>query len=777
VPPVEKADVQAVEKGSREELAEIVVTATKRLESVNTVGMTITAISGAELQERDITSLADIAAAVSGLEFAQTANNTPILTMRGVGYNDFTLGSRPAVTVYVDQAPLPFPQMTSHSAYDLERIEVLKGPQGTLFGENSTGGAINYIVAKPTDRFEAGTDVNVGRFNKTEVDAFVSGPITDTLRARIAVDGLNSAGWQNSETRPGYTNGAQSYLAGRLLVDWNPSQNVRFELNVNGWQDSSQPQAAQFVGLYPQTPAGVHPTELAFPFPAQDPQAADWSTTPGWAPRSSRHFYQSTLRSDFDLPADMTLTSITAYDNFRQSQVTDYTGTDLDITDANEPGSAWTFSQELRLANSAQSGFRWLLGADFERSITVDQILINASDASNDSAALNFIDFSQLYTGQTETNWAPFANVQYDLTSQLTAKAGVRYTNSTNDATMCFADGGDGHEVGLVEEVLASIFGKVPVAPIGHSGPIFGRCLTLTPQLSPGLAPVRSELDQQNVSWTGGLDYKLDTDTLLYGNVSRGYKAGSFPLLPAILEVQDDPVRQESVTAYEIGVKESLFNRRLHFNAAAFYYNYNNKQVAGSVPNLIFGPQQALVNVPQSRIVGFDGDIAVTPVAGLTLDAAVTYLNSRVNSYTGSNAVGVNTSFAGTELPFAPRWSGRFDAEYRFSLPNGGVPFAGMTVTARSGQATLLGGETEAVPVEPDVRLLPGLIDPFTTNAYATLDLRVGYISADGRWNVMAYGKNITNTYYWNNASYYSDAIARFAAMPATWGVSVALKF
>src|SRR3546814_1717680 len=146
---------------------EIVVTANKREQNLNDVGATITALSGDQLDERRITSLEDIAATVPDLSFAASTANTPIYTLRGIGFNESSLGVYPAVSVYIDQAPLPFPALASHSAYDLDRIEVLKGPQGTLFGQNSTGGAINYIAARPTERFEAGGDIRFGRFNRS----------------------------------------------------------------------------------------------------------------------------------------------------------------------------------------------------------------------------------------------------------------------------------------------------------------------------------------------------------------------------------------------------------------------------------------------------------------------------------------------------------------------------------------------------------------------------------------------------------------------------------
>lgn len=209
-----------LQENSKTALQEIVVTANKRSERLNKVGLTVTAISGQDLAERRITTLSNIAAVVPGLAFAQSNGNTPILTLRGVGFNSDALGSYPAVAVYSDQIPLPFPVLASHAAYDLERIEVLKGPQGTLFGENSTGGAINFIAAKPTPTAEAGGDISYGRFNDVQGNAYLSGPISDTLRARIAGNFDNADGWQISNSRPYDRNGKISYGAGRLILDW-----------------------------------------------------------------------------------------------------------------------------------------------------------------------------------------------------------------------------------------------------------------------------------------------------------------------------------------------------------------------------------------------------------------------------------------------------------------------------------------------------------------------------------------------------------------------------
>ena len=234
-----------------EELEQIVVTANKRTQSVNDVGLSISAISVDKLEEQKLTSLEDISSVVPGLVYSASTANTPIFTLRGIGFNEQTLGAYPATSLYLDEAPMPFPVLASHSAYDLERVEVLKGPQGILFGQNSTGGAINFISAKPTEDFEAGGNVSYGRFNKMEFNGYVSGSLTDNINARLSVTGLNSDEWQKSSTRND-ENGAQEYFAGRLVMTYEPSDTSKYLLNFNTWTDKSDPQAQQLIAINPQ---------------------------------------------------------------------------------------------------------------------------------------------------------------------------------------------------------------------------------------------------------------------------------------------------------------------------------------------------------------------------------------------------------------------------------------------------------------------------------------------------------------------------------------------
>ena len=233
-------------------LNEIVVTAQKREQSINSVPESITAATGDQLRLAGVTQVRDLTKVAPGFTYADSAAGTPIYTLRGIGFVDVSLAGRPTVSIYEDQAPIPFAIETRGADLDVDRVEVLKGPQGTLFGSNATGGAINFVAAKPTSTFKAGTDISYGRFNSVDASGFISGPVLDTLTARLAVQHIGSDDWQQSYTTGDKTGGAD-FTNARLLLNWKPISRLSGELNINGWADNSKTQAAQLIAITPQS--------------------------------------------------------------------------------------------------------------------------------------------------------------------------------------------------------------------------------------------------------------------------------------------------------------------------------------------------------------------------------------------------------------------------------------------------------------------------------------------------------------------------------------------
>ena len=754
-------------------LEEIVVTANKRSENISKVGASITAFTGDMLANRNITTPEDLAKTVPSMTLASSTHGTPVYTLRGVGYNADALAVYPAVSISLDQAPMPFPVLAGHSMYDLERVEVLKGPQGTLFGQNSTGGAINYVAAKPTDTLQGGFNLDYGRFNQVHVGTFISGPLSDTVKARFAVDAAHRDNWQYNYTRND-ANGEQNYAAGRMIIDWKASDKVRFELNVNGSVDRSDPQALQIIAVMPSTPSAPMPAELnaVNEFAPRDARAANWSTDNG-RPRGNRKLAQIFLRADVDVADNMTLTSISTYNHLKQAMAFDLDGSETQMVDSpQDNGTINDYNEELRLSNANTKGatFRWTVGGIYNKSKIHQDQWISYKDNSLSNAGTLFINLSGINSRADITNWAVFANGEYDISDQLTFKVGGRYTKSVNDAYICNYDPSVNgfHPVNDLFTILGTILGGQTI-PLTSSD-----CYSLNAQSLPG-TPYTYKLSEHNVSWKAGLDYKVTPDTLLYANVSRGYKAGSFPTITAATQSVFTPAKQESVTSYEAGIKARFADNRIQLTSAVFYEDYRNKQLQGTVSTALFGLLQNLQNVPKSHIFGVEADLVARPVNGLTLTGSASYLKTKVDEYTGLSVFGVQTDFAGKRLPFAPEWTLIGDIDYRVPTSSGGMVFVGGTVNYRTSVDAYVAGRNIPFPTTQNFHSLYQY--PFLIDGYTTVDARLGYDFPGEKVTLSVWGKNIFNTFSVTNSISYNDIITRSTGMPVTYGLSLKVRF
>jgi len=765
------AQAHAQESAPTGGIQEIVVTAQKRSEAINDVPLSITAASGEKLRDQGITSVGDLVKIVPGFNYTESAYATPVYTLRGVGFYDTSLAAKPTVSIYQDQVPLPFSIMTRGATLDLERVEVLKGPQGTLFGSNATGGAINYIAAKPTSTFKAGVDAGIQNFGEITAGGYVSGPISDTLSARAAVRTEQGGAWQRSYTRDDKL-GDRNFTTGRLLLDFQPADSVRFELNLNGFIDKSDGQAAQLIGVVPLgNPARLG--DLAtYPIAPANNRDADW--TPEQAPRRDDWFYQASLRGDVDLSDDITLTSITSFSKYHNDADIDPDGVALRDYFYNTTGKITALSEELRLQGKT-GGLTWIIGANYAREKTYQQDDAGPYDQS--TSAYNFVDaglgvpffvYSQ-YARQKFVNKAVFANLDYDIGDMVTLHGGIRYTDTKIDFAGCTADRGFALGQGI-QNLLNAIRGGAGLDPISIAP---GACVTIDASTLTAVE-VQDSLDEDNVSWRAGVDFKPSKDALLYASVSKGYKSGSFPLLSASDANQFAPVKQESVTAYEIGAKLTLLNRTAQVNGAVFYYDYSNKQFKGRVvadPN-IFGPLEALVNVPKSRVQGAEIQLDLAPTDGLRVSIGATYLDTKIKgSFVNYDSYGNQVDFGGSSFPYTPKYQIVIDGQYDWALGETTGAFVGSNLSFQSDTKAVLGDARDTPSAELTSR--GGL----TIADYTLIDLRAGLSFDDKRYKVTAFVRNLTDKYYWSNATRITDTTVRFAGRPRTYGLTVSASF
>ena len=741
-------------------LDEIVVTANKRQESLSKVGLTVNVLSADALRQRQISTIQDLTATIPSMSYAETPTSSPIITIRGVGFYDTTLSATPTVSLYMNQVPLAYPIMAGHGIFDLERVEVMKGPQGILFGQNSTGGAINYVPAAPTDELHAGITLGYGRFNRITQEAFVSGPISDTLRVRVSERTVNSNGWQKSLTRPGDKNGKTKTMEGRILVDFEPSDRAKFQLNLNGWVDKSQPQAAQLIGFNVQIPGMGDPDVLASPLGGSSNRNADWVEG---LPRRDNNFFQMSLRGDIELTDDITLTSVTAYSKLKQNESSDWDGTALAEQLYNpEKGRIRSLYQELRLSNGNDGAFRWMIGGNYQDD-KVHQYSFYRWNVASTSIGLGLFDNGQniFYVDQKTKSEAAFANLEYDLLSQVTFKGGIRYTHSKLSTSNC---GADITEPYLIGQLFYGAGNYTPGAcfPFNDLGVQVG---DTAPYTSGRFVDTEGE---DNVSWKLGIDWKPADGTLVYANVSKGYKGGGFPSIGASVFSQFLKLKQESVVDYEVGTKLSLLDRRLQINAAGFYYDYRNKQLRARNIDPIWGNLDVVQNIPKSSVKGFELEMTARPVDGLTLMAGGSYIKGKIKKFVGINAAGVGADFGGTAMPYSPKWNLTLDGQYDVPLGGELKGFVGANMTYRSKTISVVGGS------ENPPNAVPNTFPMFGIDSYALVNLRAG-VETD-TWRVELWGKNVFNKYYWNTVYPAFDTIVRYTGMPATFGVNFSYK-
>ena len=454
------------------------------------------------------------------------------------------------------------------------------------------------------------------------------------------------------------------------------------------------------------------------------------------------------------------MTSLTTYINYKNHLPADIDGLPTRDFSIIQDGTAKTFSQELRASLKLD---RWavVVGGNYEHDRVSDYDPLDITDSAVSYAFQDFYgtrwNTAAYLSNQRFNTYAVFGNVEFKVTPALTVQGGVRYTQSENSFVGCTTDTGDGNGAAAYTPLINGIRATAGLSPITLQP---GQCMTIDQTtLNPGL--VRTNLNQDNVSWRAGLQYKLDRSVLLYANVSKGYKAGGYQQLSATSSSALDPAVQESVLAYEAGVKAGLWNNRLQLNAAGFYYDYKDKQVTGTKIDPAVGPESVLVNIPKSRVYGAEVQVTIAPFRGLTLNGAGSYIRSKITGdYFGVNSLGNNQNFRGTEIPYVPHWQLNGQARYEWSLTNDLNMFGSVSGQYQSRSNASLGG-------------VPG----FEIKAYALADLSAGVETPGGKWRAYIWGRNVTNTNYWVSVQRDLSSRTRYMGRPASYGATLEFHY
>ena len=745
-------------------VGDIIVTAQKRSERLSDVPLSIAAATGPQLAKAGVVTAADLGKIVTGFTYQPSNYGPPVFSLRGIGFFDNTLATSPTVSVYVDQIPLPYLAMVGGATLDLERVEVLKGPQGTLFGQNATGGAINFIAAKPTTALSAGGSVEYARFGQFNAEGYVSGSLSDTLGVRLSGRTEQGGAWQRSTTRPNDKVGDRDFTTGRLLLDWDPSSAVHLELSVNGWIDKSETQAAQYQAYAPTVPPPIGGTAQAAPIqaepvPGENARLANWDA--GANLRRDSSFYQFALTGQFDLSDSVTMNTITAYSHLKEFSPYDADGTSFQNMYDTVIGKIETFNQEVRFSGKlVNDRLSWMLGGNYAYSNSIDHSFLDFIASNAGVGPFRYTHVVNI-SDVVSNSYAVFGGLDYRLTETLLAQVSARYTDQNQKGSGCMADGGNG--------TVATAFSVLSTTPLSA-----GECVTFAntdpndfPPFTPLGGLVHKTLSENNASWRVNLSWKPNSDVHLYANVTKGYKSGSFPRLPDVFQSIYTPVAQESVLAYEAGFKVSALDRTLDLSGAVFYYDYKDKQILGYLQVPLFGNLPALVTVPKSHVTGGELNVNWRPISGLTINGGVTYVDAKVDHDPANAALydtrdpnGQNINIQGYRFPITARWQASGGIDYGFPVSEGLTADLGANLTYRSSTPATFGGGSQYV--------LP---------AYTLVDLRAGIGSENGRWHLQAWGRNIFNKFYLTNAAHVVDTVTRTTGRPATYGATLSFKY
>ncbi|MFA7439856.1 MAG: TonB-dependent receptor [Sphingomonadaceae bacterium] len=681
---------QPVESGG---IADIVVTAQKSAENLQSVPISVTAVTGAAIADAQINNIQGLANSVPNVQINSFANSpdSAVFTIRGVGVNDADPYVGTTVSVVVDGVVVGVNTAAFLSLFDIERVEILRGPQGTLFGANTTGGVVNVITKQPTGEFGGEAQVLYGNYNRLDLNAALNFPITDNLSGKISVLHTGMDGF------------FRNYLDGRRLGKRDmTSLRVYLKYDIGNYD-------ATLIGEYnrsrngSQTSVSIAGPDDLFYTPGETDQGINYrrGLSPDSPDRNDRDSYSLTLTQNLEAgPGD--LVSISNYREYDNDLFSDDDGTTRVLLQTSRRTKQHQFSQELRYHVDLTDRIRMIAGGFY---------LNQEYDLVQEGKLDGFVRGLGQPQTQAQKNWSlsGFAQFYADLTDLLRLQAGIRYSYEKTKAV----------------STTANTFTPIP-----------GGLSSFDDPLIPGsLIVARGEESWKNVGYKVGLDYQIDPSVLLYGYYARGFKSGGFT--GRIARAEDiGPFDPEKLDTFEIGAKADLLDNRLRVNASLFYNIYKNMQV---VQNLTFdtGANSASIrNAGRAKTKGGELELTALPFDGFTLNGAVAYLDATYSRY-DTVAIDPDTgeivpvSFAGNRLMNSPKWNAT--AGFNWKLPVG------------PGRLTTTGQYSYTSSKYTNFTTLP-------TEKVDNINLVNGSISwspDDETWSLGVYGHNIFNEKYY----------------------------
>jgi len=604
-------------------LEEIVVTAQKRAERLQDVPITVSSVDRQQLTAAGITNIDQLATVVPGINLNKIGSESEIF-IRGVGTNGGAAGQENAIAVFIDGVYMPSQASANYSFGDIDHIEVLKGPQGTLYGRNATGGAINVVTRTPSFTPSLEAEVGYGNLNTVLGNLYATTGLGDNVAANVAFtydnqqDGFGRNLTTGAEANTTYDWGLRS----KILIK--PTDSTRIILSADYTVNQGSlgvdyrsygPTSTQFITGQVGWPFGFWDTQIDFN-PNFD--------TKNWG-------LSGRIEQDFSWA---TFTSITAYRNINAYQSFDVAANPLTTFHAFLDEVNWQWTEELQLASASSEKLKWIAGFFYlSASSGYDPFHVNGDLFVADG-------FSDEYThvAQGTTSFAPYGQATYEFIPDTNLTLGARYTHDRRTLT------GTGYVV-LLDGT------QVPAFP-----------------------PQNNFVDFAHPSYRVALDHKFSQDFMVYASYSTGFHSGVYTTTGT---PTSPPVNPEDLYAYEVGAKSTLFDQRLQLNLSAFHYDYKNLQVS-----IVEGANQEVLNAAEAKMYGIDMDFAAQLAANLTLRGGGEYIHDYYSSFPNAPCSTTNTAFpygniitacdaTGNHLNRTPDYSFNLGVDYHATVAGG----------------------------------------------------------------------------------------------------------
>jgi len=700
-------------------IGEVVVTAQKHETNIQSTPIAISAISGANLVARQQTDVSSVIQSLPNVHFGENEGQAQI-SIRGVGFDNVTVGGEGRVAFHEDGVYVSRPDAILGTIFDVNRIEVLRGPQGTLYGRNATAGAINVITNNPTDDVSGYIRATGGNYGLAKFEGALSGPLAPDLDGRIAFESIDRGGYGKDLTTGSPVSDDHEKAVRAKLRYTAPDNHVRLTLSGDYLNENDHAFSASYLGGGAFTAAGAPIEPAGLRLGGQIPNSSNpFDIDQDVNPRLLRTIYGASANAQVDV-GSFVLTSISSYrhsDYVSQGDL-DRTSADLSVLKLSERSDQ--ASEEVRL-NGSIDHFRFDVGGYYFHENVYGYTDIPVNDeliGGRDFFAAGYAAGGTLTTDAQ----AAFFNVDYSI-GDVTLTAGGRYSNERKS----------------IDEFYSLDFADPYV---------------------PGQLPPPQKGDRQAASWSdftplGTISYKPARNIYMYGTISTGFKSGGFNLGGL-----QPPFAPETLTDYEGGVKADWFDRRLQTNLSVFDYDYSNLQVNQITPLTV-----EIVNAAKATLKGAEADITWIPIEHLTLSADASYLSSRYDKFSTEDStrpgLGV-LNLAGNQLDQAPPYKFDLAAQYTWPVALGDLSLRGEW----SGT-----GKTYFSPFDLNY-VAQGQYS--MVNAFLTL-------ATTHHWTASLFVRNLTNTTAYSekfiSSALVGSVVNGILEPPRTFGGSVEYRF